>query len=105
MYGQNSPWALPQLGSCASSGRALRLWAVSALPGRGRPTERPVTASSEGLHVAASKATHFTAFDHIGEQATDEERDWIRAQVQESARLKIRAAGRAGLAAELANNT
>ena len=58
------------------------------------------------LESAASKGANCTAFDHPGEQATDEERDWIRAQVQESARLKtVRVAGTAGLAAELANNT
>ena len=39
-HGQGGPLAVPQLGSCASSGRAWRLWAAlgSRLPGRGRPT-------------------------------------------------------------------
>ena len=35
-----APLAAPQLGSCASSGRAWRHWDSSALPGRGQPSER-----------------------------------------------------------------
>eukprot|EP00964_Phaeocystis_antarctica_P058822 scaffold34897_cov59-Phaeocystis_antarctica.AAC.5 len=40
--------AVPQLGSCASSGHAWRLWAVRHSQGRGRPTGRPATASDVG---------------------------------------------------------
>ena len=39
-----APLAVPQLGACASSGR-LAAPGSSALPGRGRPTTRPATAS------------------------------------------------------------
>ena len=47
-HGQSAPWAVPPLGSCASSGRAWAgtEWAAlgsSALPGRRRPTVRPAT--------------------------------------------------------------
>eukprot|EP00964_Phaeocystis_antarctica_P060790 scaffold36271_cov49-Phaeocystis_antarctica.AAC.5 len=50
------PLASPELGSFASSRGAWRLWAVSALPERGRPTERPATASATA--IAASKVTN-----------------------------------------------
>ena len=42
-HGQSDPLAVPQLGSCASSGRAWRLLAA-VLPGRGRATGLPATA-------------------------------------------------------------
>ena len=45
-HGQCAPLAAPQLGSCASSGRAWRLWAMRPLRGRSRLTGRPDTASS-----------------------------------------------------------
>ena len=35
-HGQSARLAVAQLGSCASSGFALRLWGSSALPGRDR---------------------------------------------------------------------
>ena len=41
----NSTVKAPQLGSCASSGRAWRLWAARRSQGRGRPTGRPAAAS------------------------------------------------------------
>ena len=50
---------MPQLGSCASSGRAWRLWAAlagSALPGRGRPTGRPAAASGARARVDSEAA-------------------------------------------------
>ena len=55
------PLAVPQLCSCASSGRALRLWAArhsqeEIVPLRSQPLPRL-------LEPAASKAAHFTAFD------------------------------------------
>ena len=45
-HGQSAPLAGPQFSSCASSGRACRLWAARQLPGRGRPPGRPATASA-----------------------------------------------------------
>ena len=44
-HGQSGPLAVPQLGSCASSGRAWWLWAAFTLRGRSRPIGRPDTAS------------------------------------------------------------
>ena len=40
------PLAAPQLGSCASSGRAWRLWAARHSQGRDRANWRPATASA-----------------------------------------------------------
>ena len=42
-HGQRTPLAVPQLGSCASSGRAWQLWL--ARRSQGAPTGRPATAS------------------------------------------------------------
>ena len=39
------PWAVPQLGSCASSGRNWRLWAAQHSQEEARPTGRPAIAS------------------------------------------------------------
>ena len=63
-HGQSAPWAAPQLGSCASSGRAWRLRAAphsqeEADPLGAQPLPRV-------LERAASIAAHFTAFDHSG---------------------------------------
>ena len=63
-HGQSPHLAVPQLGSCASSGRAWRLRAArhsqeEAGPLRtGRPQSLPRV-----LELAASKAANFTAFD------------------------------------------
>ena len=58
---------MPELGSCASTGRAWRLWAAQhsqkeAGPLGAQPLPRM-------LERAASKATGFTALDHPGAQA------------------------------------
>ena len=45
LQGQSAAWAVPELGSCASSGRAWPLWAARHSPRRYRPTERPAIAS------------------------------------------------------------
>ena len=45
-HGQGAPLAVPQLGSCASSGRAWQLWLAWRSHGRDRPAGRPLTASS-----------------------------------------------------------
>ena len=55
---------MPQLGPCASSGRACRLWAArysqeEAGPLGAQPLPRV-------LELAASKAADFTAVDHAG---------------------------------------
>ena len=57
-HGQSAPLAVPQLGSCASSGRALRLWAVSALPGRCPVTEIAATASGNRAVHLQSRRCH-----------------------------------------------
>ena len=58
------PLAVPQLGSCASSGRAWRLWAAR----RSREEAGPLDAQPlpRVLELTASKAAHFAAFDHSG---------------------------------------
>ena len=56
------PWAVPEVGSRASSGRAWQLWLARRSQGRDRPTGRPATASG----VAASKVADFPAFGHVG---------------------------------------
>ena len=56
------PLAVPQLGSCASSGRAWRLWAARHSQEEAGPLgARPLPSV---LEPAASEAAHFTAFDH-----------------------------------------
>jgi hypothetical protein len=44
-HGQSAPWAAPQLGSCASSARAWRLWALRHSQVEAGPTGRPASAS------------------------------------------------------------
>ena len=63
-YGQSAPLAVLQLGSCASSGHAWRLWAArhsqeEAGPLGAQPLPRM-------LELAASEAADVTAFDHAG---------------------------------------
>ena len=60
----NGPLAVPCFGSCASSGRACRLWAE---PLAAQPPPRL-------LEQAASKAADFTAFDHSGVAGSDDTR-------------------------------
>ena len=62
--GQSAPLAVPQLGSCAFSGRPWRLWTArhsqqEAGPLGAQPLPRV-------LEQAASKAAQFPAFDHPG---------------------------------------
>ena len=64
-HGQSGPLVVPELGSCASSGRAWRLWAArhpqggEAGPLGAQPLSRP-------LELAASRVADSTAFDHPG---------------------------------------
>ena len=59
-----APVSVPQLGSCASSGRAWRLWAARHSQEQARPlAAQPLP---RVLELAASKAANFTAFDHSG---------------------------------------
>ena len=67
-HGQSAPSAAPQLGPCASSGRAWRHWAArysqeEADPLGSQPLPRV-------LERATSKVADFTAFDHPGVIAT-----------------------------------
>ena len=56
--------AVPQLGSCASSGRAWRLWAARHAQEEAGPLgARPLPSV---LEPAASEAAQLTAFDHVG---------------------------------------
>ena len=69
--GQSAPPALaaPQLGSCASSGHAWRLWAARLWAARHSQEEAVPQGAPPLLRVlelAASKAAYFTAFDHVG---------------------------------------
>ena len=61
---QSGPLAVSKLGSCASSGRAWRLWVAR----HSQEEPRPLGAQPlpRVLERAASKATGFTAFDHSG---------------------------------------
>eukprot|EP00964_Phaeocystis_antarctica_P061246 scaffold36583_cov63-Phaeocystis_antarctica.AAC.2 len=69
--------AVAQLSSCASSGRAWRPWAAwhsqdEAWPLGSQPLPRV-------LKPAASKAAHFTAFDHLGSASSTCSRACARA--------------------------
>jgi len=62
-HGQSAPLAVPQLASCASSGRGRRLWAAWHFENEADPLgAQPLL----GLELAAFEATDFTAFDHLG---------------------------------------
>ena len=62
--GQSDPLAVAQLGSCASSGHTWRPWVTRhSREEAGLPGAQPLP---RVLELAASKATHFTAFDHSG---------------------------------------
>ena len=59
-HGQRAVWALPPLTSCASSGRAWRLWAARHSQGEASPLgPQPLP---RVLELAASKAAHLPAF-------------------------------------------
>eukprot|EP00964_Phaeocystis_antarctica_P063982 scaffold38435_cov27-Phaeocystis_antarctica.AAC.1 len=64
-HGQSAPLAAPQLGSCASPGRAWRLWAARHC----REEAGPLGAQAlpRLLELAASKAADSTALDPSGE--------------------------------------
>ena len=58
------PLAVPSLGSCASSGRAWRLWTARRSQDEAQPPgAQPLPLV---LELAASEAAHFTAFHHAG---------------------------------------
>ena len=61
-HAQSVPWAVPQLGSCAFSKRAWRLWA--ALDSQKEAGPLGAQPSPRVLELAASKAANSTAFDH-----------------------------------------
>ena len=76
--------AVPQLGSCASSGRAWWLWAARhSQEEAGPPGARPLP---RVLELAASKAADFTAFDHPGGTVRRATRSGPRAQTSPSRR-------------------
>ena len=59
-HGQSAAWPVPQLGSCASSGRAWRLWAARHSQGEAGPLgAQPLPGV---LDPAASKGSDSTAF-------------------------------------------
>ena len=61
------PLAAPQLGPCASSGRAWRLWAARHSQGEAQPLgAQPLP---RVLELAASNVADLTAFDHVGTAA------------------------------------
>ena len=74
-HGQSAVWALAQLGSCAFSGRAWRLWAAYHSPGEARPlgpqplprlelaASKPKVAHSGGQTIGCStqQGTHASA--------------------------------------------
>ena len=61
---KSAVWAVPQLGCCASSGRAWRLWTARHSQGEADPLgAQPLP---RVLEPAASKAADSPAFDHPG---------------------------------------
>ena len=52
------PSAVPEMGSCASSGRAWRLWAARHSQGEAPATERPATASGARASRLQSRRFH-----------------------------------------------
>ena len=60
-HDQSAPLAVPQLGSCASSARAWRLWAARYSQREAQPLAAPPP--PQGLKRAASKVADFTGFD------------------------------------------
>ena len=67
-HGQSAPLAAPPLGSCASSGRAWRLWAARHFQEEAESLgAQPLP---QVLELAASKVADFTAFDHAGATQT-----------------------------------
>ena len=46
-HGQSAPWTVPQLGSCASSGRAWRLWAAR----HSQPLPRVLEPAASRFHL------------------------------------------------------
>ena len=69
-HGQNAPLAVPQLGSCASSGHSWRLWAVRNSQREAGPLgAQPLPWV---LEPAASQAAYFPAFDHPGAPLPEE---------------------------------
>ena len=60
------PLAVPPLGSCASSGRTLRLWEL-ARHSQGEAQPLGAQPLPRVLELAASKAADFTCFDPSGE--------------------------------------
>ena len=67
--------AAPQLGSCASSGRAWRLWAARHSQEETDPLVRQPP--PRVLEPAASKAADFTAFDHTIQVWTTKRRAFL----------------------------
>jgi hypothetical protein len=58
-HGQGARLSSAQLGPCASSGRAWRLWAARhSQGGAGRPTGRPATASGARASCLQSRRCH-----------------------------------------------
>ena len=67
-HGQSAALAAPQLGSCASSVRARRLWAARHSQEEAEPLDtQPLP---RVLAPAASKVVNSTAFDHPGAAAS-----------------------------------
>ena len=72
-HGQNAPLAVPQLGSCASSGHSWRLWAAR----HSQEEVDPLSALPlpRVLDQAASKAADVTAFVHPVDDDDDHDDD------------------------------
>ena len=83
-----APLAVPPLGSCASSGRAWRLWAARHSKEEASPLGAQPTASRLLERTASKAAMELPAFDHAGAQG-------------HRARLVRRTGGGGGAAAQL----
>ena len=78
--------AVPQLGSCASSGRAWQPWAARHSQGRDRPTERPATASGAQASHLQSRRFHRLGLFRLSESGAEvsEECARLRAALEAS---------------------
>ena len=73
-HGQSAVWAVPQLGSCASSGHAWRLWAAR------NSWKEAGSLGAQSLpwvhELIACRAADFSAFDHLGAEVFMREQSW-----------------------------
>ena len=83
--------AVPQLGSCASSGRAWQPWADRHSQGRDRPTERPATASGAQASHLQSRRFHRLGLFRLSESGAEVSEECARLRAAlEASREEVR---------------